>query len=187
MAMEVPIDEQHQEHSKTRTPATTAESSQNLSFSAAYRPPPPPRAVTQPQSPTQRLVPRMRPHGINQPEPLSQGAIISPVWEGRLTRLMRPLVWDPSILLSIRRRGRRRIRHTCLISLPLSILLTTRLLRIDQTSSCRHLLAHGSIRHKCILLQYIRSPRQNLPPAIGNEKGLVSSLSAVLIIRGSVN
>ncbi|OXB38845.1 hypothetical protein J007_01288 [Cryptococcus neoformans] len=78
MAMEVPIDEQHQEHSKTRTGATTAESSQNLSFSAAYRPPPPPRAVTQPQSPTQRLVPRMRPHGINQPEPLSQGAIISP-------------------------------------------------------------------------------------------------------------
>lgn len=78
MAMEVPIDEQHQGHSKTRTGATTAESSQNLSFSAAYRPPPPPRAVTQPQSPTQRLVPRMRPHSINQPEPLSQGAIISP-------------------------------------------------------------------------------------------------------------
>ncbi|ADV19518.1 hypothetical protein I305_03079 [Cryptococcus gattii E566] len=64
--------------SSSTRPFTAGPSRANPGFSSAPRHPPPPRAVTQPQLPTLKLIPPIRSNIKSQPQPPLQGAVASP-------------------------------------------------------------------------------------------------------------
>ncbi|KAE8541061.1 hypothetical protein D1P53_002415 [Cryptococcus gattii VGV] len=82
--------------SSSTRPFTAGPSRSNPGFSTAPRHPPPPRAVTQPQFPTQRLIPPIRSNSKSQPQPPLPGAVASPSMKTLTQPLYPPFARGPS-------------------------------------------------------------------------------------------
>lgn len=82
--------------SSSTRPFTAGPSRANPGFSNAPRHPPPPRAVTQPQFPTQRLIPPIRSNSKSQPQPPLPSAVASPSMRTLTQPLYPPFARGPS-------------------------------------------------------------------------------------------
>lgn len=82
--------------SSSTRPFTAGPSGSNLGVSTAPRHPLPPRAVTQPQPPTQRLIPPIRSNSKSQIQPPLPGAVASPSMRTLTQPLYPPFARGPS-------------------------------------------------------------------------------------------
>lgn len=82
--------------SSSTRPFTAGPSRANPGFSTAPRHPPPPRAVSRPQFPTQRLIPSIRSNSKSQPPPPLQGAVASASMRTLTPPLYPPFARGPS-------------------------------------------------------------------------------------------